>query len=207
MKFYPEDIAVPNRRITDEFIFRPLQAIDVELDYEAVIASRAKLLERTAGEWPKEGFTIEENLKDLEYHEQQHQDGNEFTFTIMNVSESECLGCIYIHPLVKRLKQAVDKEDLADLDIKDYEAWLAFWVTPKAEERGLDRRVVEELQSWFSEEWAFSKVALSFGPRPSPQDLQLVEDVGLKVRYSFQTANGSIIAWELHKSRYISFKA
>ena len=108
MKFYPENKPVPEKLTKAEFIIRPLRATDVELDYQAVVASREKLLKRTGGSWPRVGFTIEENLSDLEKHEQQHQDRNEFTFTIMNVTESECLGCIYIHPLEKRLRKKVD---------------------------------------------------------------------------------------------------
>ncbi|MFX1508320.1 MAG: hypothetical protein ACFFDC_19740 [Promethearchaeota archaeon] len=46
----------------------------------------------------------------------------------------------------------------------------------------------------FSEEWAFSKVALSFGPRPSLQELQIAEENGLKIRFSFQTTDGSLLA-------------
>jgi hypothetical protein len=198
MKFYPEDQEVPERLKSDVFILRPLRATDVKLDYQAVIASRAKLLKRTAGRWPKEGFTIQENLSDLEYHEQQHQERNEFTFTIMNVSESECLGCIYIYPLAKSLKTSVGMNDIASLNISDYEAWLTFWVTPNAVEQQLDRQVVVNLRRWFSEEWVFSKVVLSFGPRPSPQELQMVEEVELKLHFSFQTAEGSLLAWELH---------
>lgn len=198
LKFYPEDKAVPESLKTDIFILRPLLATDVELDYQAVVASRTKLLKRTAGGWPKAGFTIQENLSDLEYHEQQHQKRNEFTFTIMNVSESECLGCIYIHPLAKRLRTSVDMNNIASLNIMDYEAWLTFWVTPNAANQQIDKRMIEALQSWFLEEWAFSRVVLSFGPRPTPYELQMVEEAGLKLRFSFQTAKGSLLSWELY---------
>ncbi|UCG00616.1 MAG: hypothetical protein JSW11_13475 [Candidatus Heimdallarchaeota archaeon] len=198
MKFYPENEIVPEKRQSEAFLIRPLQVSDVELDFQAVISSREKLLKRTAGRWPKPGFTIKENLADLEYHEQQHKKRIEFTFTIMNVMETECLGCIYIHPLVKVLKSSISENDITSLDISDYEAWITFWVTPIAAEQQLDKKVIEELQNWFSKEWAFSKVTLSFGPRPSTHELELVEKAGLKERYSFQTDEGSLIAWELH---------
>lgn len=197
MKFYPENKPVPEKLTKAEFIIRPLRAIDVELDYQAVIASREKLLKRTGGSWPRVGFTIEENLSDLEKHEQQHQDRNEFTFTIMNVTESECLGCIYIHPLEKRLRKSVSKNEISNLNIMDYEAWMTFWVTPVAAGRNLDRLVVENLQRWFSKEWAFSKVVLSFGTKATAKDLQMVKEAGLKLRYSFQTAEGTLLGWDI----------
>ncbi len=198
MKFYPESETVPERLESDTFTLRPLQATDVELDYQAVIASRAKLLKRTAGRWPRHGFTLKENLRDLRYHESQHNKRNEFTFTIMNVPESECLGCIYIYPLIKSLKTYISMNEIDSLNTMDYEAWLTFWVTPTAAKQQLDLRLIEELQGWFSNERMFTRVVLSFGPHTSAHELQIVEDAGLKVRFSFQLAEGSLLAWELH---------
>ena len=70
--FYPENAPVPDMLQTDEFRLRPLKATDVQLDYDAVISSRAELLLTSGGTWPREGFTLEENLDDLERHEQEH---------------------------------------------------------------------------------------------------------------------------------------
>ncbi len=82
--FYPSDAHVPEALRTDEFLFRPLRATDVTLDYDAVIGSRAELLLGSGGTWPREGFTLEENLADLERHEQEHRDRVAFTYTVMN---------------------------------------------------------------------------------------------------------------------------
>ena len=189
---------MPEKLTTNEFIIRQLRTTDVELDYQAVIASREKLLKRTAGRWPKVGFTINENLSDLENHEQQHQQRNEFTFTIMNEAEAECLGCVYILPLTKLLKGSVSKNEIASLNITDYEAWLTFWVTPNAVKQDLDERVIDKLRRWFPDHWAFSRVVLSFGLRVTAHELQMVKNVELKLRFSFQTSEGTLIAWELH---------
>jgi hypothetical protein len=70
--FYPEDARVPEALQTEEFLVRPLRATDVALDYDAVISSRAELLPASGGTWPREGFTLEENLADLQRHEQEH---------------------------------------------------------------------------------------------------------------------------------------
>ncbi len=198
MKFYPESETVPERLESDMFILRPLLATDVELDYQAVIASRAKLLKRTAGRWPRHGFTLKENLRDLRYHERQHNERKEFTFTIMNTPESECLGCIYIYPLIKSLKTYLSMNEIVNLNIMDYEAWLTFWVTPNAADQHLDIRLIADLQNWFSNEWMFSKVVLSFGPHTSTHEFQMVKEAGLRLRFSFQTAEGALEAWELY---------
>ncbi|MFQ5980794.1 MAG: hypothetical protein ACE5OZ_21870 [Candidatus Heimdallarchaeota archaeon] len=197
MLFYPEDQVVPEKLEADPFLIRPLRATDVELDYQAVIASRENLLMRTGGRWPKVGFTIEENLSDLEYHEAQHDARNEFTYTVLNMEASECLGCIYIYPLEKSLKDSITEEDLASLKIKDYEAYMTCWVIPAAIEQGWDKRLLEVLREWFAEDWAFTKVVLSFGAAVSPRDLTIPEEIGLPRRFSFETAKGIVIGWQL----------
>ncbi|MFX0115030.1 MAG: hypothetical protein ACFFB3_10825 [Candidatus Hodarchaeota archaeon] len=197
MLFYPESEPVPEILTSEKFLIRPLRPSDVRLDYKAVIANRENLLKRTNGRWPKEGFTIEENLSDLEYHDQQHQERNEFTFTIMNPAESECLGCLYIYPLGKALEREISEEDIASLSIKDYESLVTFWVTPAAIKRSLDEKLLEQLIQWFRDEWSFEKVVLSFGPRASTREMKISEELGLELRYSFDTPKGRLAGWQL----------
>src|SRR5260370_783447 len=125
--FYPESARVPEFLRTDEFLVRPLRATDVELDYDAVISSRAELWLRSAGKWPREGFTLEENLADLVRHEREHLERTAFTYTVMNPTETECLGCIYINPLEQLLKRFGESAE-QPVEIRDYEAWSTFWV-------------------------------------------------------------------------------
>src|SRR5215472_8954985 len=103
--FYPSDASVPEMLRTDEFLLRPLRASDVALDYDAVISSREQLLLKSGGTWPREGFTLEENLADLEEHERDFQQRAGFIYTVMNPTETECLGCVYIYPLINVLKR------------------------------------------------------------------------------------------------------
>jgi hypothetical protein len=69
--FYPSDAPVPEILLTKEFLLRPLRATDVQLDYDAVINSRTELLRSSGGTWPREGFTLEEDVADLELHERE----------------------------------------------------------------------------------------------------------------------------------------
>jgi hypothetical protein len=92
--FYPSDGPVPEVLWTDEFLLRPLGATDVQLDYDAVISSRTQLLRSSGGTWPKEGFTLEEDVADLERHEREHRERVAFTYIVMNPAETECLGCL-----------------------------------------------------------------------------------------------------------------
>ena len=88
MNYYPETGKVPEGFSTSQFTVRPLLATDVEKDYQAVMATQDLNLRLTEGRWPKNGFTTEENLEDLKYHQQMHEERKEFTFTVMDPQEN-----------------------------------------------------------------------------------------------------------------------
>jgi hypothetical protein len=176
--FYPADAIVPETLRTEEFLVRPLKATDVVLDYDAVITSRAELLLHSDGRWPREGFTLEENLADLVRHEQEHLDRVAFTYTVMNPTGTECLGCIYIHPLKLLLQRA----DISVEHIPDESAYVSFWVRQSRLPDNLDRQLLQALISWFQAEWAFSQVTF-FARKAQARQIQLFEDTGMRLEY------------------------
>lgn len=177
--FYPDNATVPETLRTEEFLVRPLRATDVELDYDAVIMSRAELLLHSEGRWPREGFTLEENLADLVRHEREHLERVAFTYTVMNPAETECLGCIYIHPLKRLLQRA----GISVEQIPDTSAYVTFWVRQSRLPDNLDRRLLQSLISWFQAEWAFSQVTF-FARKAQTRQIQLFEDIGLQLQYT-----------------------
>ncbi len=179
--FYPENVPVPEMMQTDEFLLRPLRATDVHLDYDAVISSRAELLPTSGGTWPREGFTLEENLDDLERHEQEHHDRVAFTYTIMNPAESECLGCLYINPP----ERLTGHNEEAGRYLSDNAAFVDFWVRQSRMADRLDRRVLQALIPWFQNEWAFSQV-LFIAQRSEERQIGLYEEMGLRYFYRFR---------------------
>jgi hypothetical protein len=106
--FYPNDVPVPEVLRTDKFLLRPLIATDVQLDYVAVMSSRAQLFRCSGDTWPREGFTLEEDLADLERHEWEHRERVVFTYSAMNLAETECLGCLYMNSLERILGYDVE---------------------------------------------------------------------------------------------------
>jgi RimJ/RimL family protein N-acetyltransferase len=177
--FYPGDARVPEALWTDEFLLRPLRATDVTLDYDAVISSRAELLLGSGGTWPREGFTLEENLADLERHEQEHRDRVAFTYTIMNPAETECLGCIYIGPLEHILGHDRGSGEY----LSDSTAYVSFWVRQSRLADRLDRRLLQALIYWFQHEWAFLHV-LFIAQKVEERYTHLFEEMGLRFLYS-----------------------
>jgi hypothetical protein len=157
--FYPSDARVPEALRTDEFLLRPLRATDLQLDYEAVISSRAELLRGSGGTWPREGFMLEEDLADLQRHEQEHRERVAFTYTVMNPAETECLGCLYIGPLERLLGHDGGSGEY----LSDSTAYVSFWVRKTRLADRLDRRLLHALIPWFYDEWAFVHVLFILG--------------------------------------------
>jgi hypothetical protein len=179
--FYPDDARVPEVLQTDEFLVRPLRATDVRLDYDAVISSRAELFLRSGGMWPREGFTLEENLEDLERHEREHLERVAFTYTVMNPAETECLGCIYIDPLENFLEHDAGSGEY----LNDRTAYVTFWVRHSRLADNLDRRLLEALLSWFRGDWAFSHVVF-LAQKVEERQIRLFEEVGLRFLYELK---------------------
>jgi RimJ/RimL family protein N-acetyltransferase len=179
--FYPGDARVPEALRTDEFLLRPLRATDVTLDYDAVISSRAELLLGSGGTWPREGFTLEENLADLERHEQEHRDRVAFTYTVMNPAETECLGCLYIGPLERLLGHDGGSGEY----LSDRTAYVSFWVRQSRLADRLDRRLLQALIPWFQHEWAFLHI-MFIAQKVEERYIRLFEEMGLRFLYSLR---------------------
>ncbi len=179
--FYPSDARIPEALQTDEFLVRPLRATDVTLDYDAVISSRAELLLGSGGTWPREGFTLEENLADLERHEREHQDRVAFTYTVMNPTETECLGCIYLDPL----ESILGHDGGSSGYLADRTAYVTFWVRHSRLADNLDRRLLQALISWFQNEWAFLHV-IFIAQQVEERQIRLFEEMGLRLLYTLE---------------------
>ena len=139
--FVSEDFAVPALLETEQFRLRMLAVEDVEKDYEAVMETQA-YFHSLGYSWPREGFTIEENLADLERHQQEFLDRKAFAYTVVALDESRVLGCLYINP---------SDEDAVD-------ARIAMWVRTSEFEKGLDPILFDTVKEWIKAEWPFKNV-------------------------------------------------
>jgi len=139
--FVPEDFQVPAVLETDQFRLRMLSVDDVEKDYEAVMESRERLF-AIDGSWPREGFTLEENLADLQRHQREFEERIAFAYTMVSLDESRVLGCVYINPVKHR---SVD-------------AWVYMWVRESEFKKGLDPILYQTVREWIEKDWPFNKV-------------------------------------------------
>jgi hypothetical protein len=97
MPFGP-DVSLSAGLRADEFVLRPITAADARFDCEAVMDSREYLRQWEQSTWPEDDFTVADNQSDLVDLERWNSASLAFTYTILDPSESRCLGCVYILP-------------------------------------------------------------------------------------------------------------
>jgi hypothetical protein len=142
--FVPLNFIVPEVLETDQFRLRMLMASDVDKDYEAVMSSIEHLQQEFSkgSGWPQNDLTWEQDLIDLEWHQSEFEKRSSFTYTVMNLDESVCLGCLYIFPS----------------DSKEYDADVKMWVRKSEYDKGLDPVLFSTVKNWMKEKWPFTKV-------------------------------------------------
>jgi hypothetical protein len=141
--FVPDTFEVPAIYETERFRLRMLSVDDVEKDYEAVIESRELLHSLFKGGWPREGFTLEENLADLENHQREFEQREAFAYTVVSLDETRVLGCLYIDP----------SQD------ENFDAEVYMWVRTSEYENGLDPILFEVVKDWIDGSWPFKQVS------------------------------------------------
>jgi len=141
--FVPPDFEVPKKLQTEKFRLRMLSVADAEKDYQAVMESTQLLRRMFQSDWPRDGFTLEENRKDLEMHQKEFQNREAFAYTVVSLDESAVLGCVYIDP---------SKDGKTD-------ATVHMWVRQSEYDKGLDTILFQTVKAWIEAKWPFKKVA------------------------------------------------
>jgi len=143
--FVPPDFKVPEKLETSKFRLRMLGVADVVKDYDAVMTSINHLqgIFGPRSKWPLKDLTFEQDLIDLGWHQKEFQTRSSFAYTVMNLDESQCLGCVYIFQPRK----------------EGFDAEVYMWVRKSASDKGLDSLLYGAVKKWIIEKWPFSKVA------------------------------------------------
>jgi hypothetical protein len=182
MTFRQLGITGPRGMETQDFVLRPILASDAELDHEAVMESREYLRKWEQSSWPEDDFTVEANREDLVKLQQRHEDGESFTYTVTNLDQSECLGCVYvISPESKWLS-------VADVTAVDADQWSAcdavilFWVRNSRLAQGMDRSLLDSLRTWLEQEWDFDAPVVMTNEQ-FDQQVVMIEAAGLVRRF------------------------
>lgn len=188
MVFNTDDVRAPEGLRTDELLLRPIRASDAELDYEAVMESKEFLRRWEQSSWPKDDFTVEANREDMVKLERRHTDGESFTYTVMNTTETQCLGCVYILPTTARLFSRAQITALDGAQWSAYEAAVYFWIRKSRLADELDRRLLDALGPWLAHDWRIANHLIVTNEQ-FEQQVKMIEGAGLELRFRLERPN------------------
>ncbi|MCA9926992.1 MAG: hypothetical protein KC419_00890 [Anaerolineales bacterium] len=196
MVFDNENITIPVGIVTNKFLIRPLLATDVELDYAAVMESKEFLRKWEQTGWPEDNFTPTDNLEDLQRAEQRHINREAFTFTVMNPTETECLGCVYIFPRTARWLSQAKTTAIGEAGWANYEAVILFWIRQSRLTEAMDRKLLDVLRSWFEQEWSFDGY-LFLTNKQFEQQVAMFEEANLQLQFEVKKPE--------HSGKYLAY--
>ena len=172
--YFPPDRSVPAGYQSPHLLLEPLKPEHVALDYAAVIESREQLRLWSGSSWPADDFTLDDNLKDLQWHWREHQERVAFTYTVLDPMRETCLGCVYLRPLEELA--AANPTHLADVAAD--ETMVRFWIRSSRLNSGLERELLNTLMRWLEDDWPFSRVLYEVRDKNARQ-IQLLESFPL----------------------------
>jgi hypothetical protein len=139
----PPHFPVPLRHETPDFLFMPLVVDLNELDYRAVVESRAHLHAMFGLAWPPANHSRVANRRAIGRHWRAFRRREAFTYAVLSLDERMCLGCVYI----VRPSQP------------GHDARVFLWVRQQAHDQGLDRALYRAVTEWLAWRWPLGHVS------------------------------------------------
>ena len=148
MAWLPATFVPPDRvELSTGHHLRPIREADVEIDYPAVMGSRARLWERygPAWGWPPADMSYEADRRDLARHEAEIAALETFNYAVLDAGETALLGCVYVDPPGESSPAGTD-------------AVSSWWVVDDWVGTDLDRALADFVPLWLGETWGFRSV-------------------------------------------------
>lgn len=174
---------VPGGHGAQGLVFVPLSAVLAEDDYRAFMPSRARLRLWSRSDWPSDSFSLEDNIRDLRRHDDEHQRRIAFTYSVKELVSDAVIGCLYLLPFALAFRgepPATTDHGPAPGDVVA-RGWLR---------DGLDEaRLIAVTAEWIRADWTFPAFWWQSNSLVPDQGASC-EELGLTRRLSWQ-------GWEL----------
>lgn len=135
----PNDFEIPQQLELEHCILVPLTIDLANIDYDAVMDM---LDENGNSKYPN--HTLYQNTIDLGYHQKEFQKKASFTYSILNKSKDECIGCMYIYPC----------------DDINYDVEIDMWIRHKYMD--IEEETMKSVKEWIKNVWPFQKPKFVF---------------------------------------------
>lgn len=177
------DAPVPTSLATAEFTLRPITADDAEIDFAAVVETREHLRLWEQSTWPADDFTVEENREDLVGLEQRHSEDRAYTYTVLDPSGTESLGCVYVFPTTASFLTKAAVTPVSGDRWDDVEAVVYFWARLSRMQSGMDGRLLDALREWFARDWKLDRTVYVTNEQFT-QQVELIGRTDLEVKFT-----------------------
>lgn len=141
--FVPPGFEPPTTLVTDQFRLMPLGPEHNEADLAAWTSSIDHIRATPGypdGNWPpRGGMTPDENLADLRRHAGDFVARRGFTFTVLDPSNDDVIGCVYLYPTRS----------------PDYDVEVQSWV--RADRAHLDAPLADAVAAWLKRSWPWER--------------------------------------------------
>ncbi|PMG28562.1 hypothetical protein BCU94_16610 [Shewanella sp. 10N.286.52.C2] len=142
IKFIDDAFVVPKVLVTEHFHLTVLEDSLAALDYEAVMSSQKRLqgMFGLDSDWPKVNMSLQQNIQELKNHQQEFEARQAFAYSVLNLSKTRCLGCVYVDPSPS----------------EDYDCEVYLWV--RDDSLALDKVLFETVMQWLNNDWPFARI-------------------------------------------------
>ncbi len=176
---FVESTVVPFELRHEAFVATPLTQDLAALDYAAYMASPNVIRVHSDGRWPVEGFTLEEDRRLIAEHEADHEARRAFAFLLLDPSESEALGCLFLNPLLDYLRLAgADRQTRAAFPPES--AMVTFWIRQDRVDASLPAVVLEAVNDWLRNDWPVKAHVFRLVPSEHQPTRATLERLGLR---------------------------
>ncbi|WP_460865474.1 GNAT family N-acetyltransferase [Nocardioides pakistanensis] len=142
--FVPVGFDPPTSLTTDRFHLEPLGPQHNQADHAAWMSSIDHIRSTPGypdGSWPpRSGMTLEENLADLRRHADDFARRVGFTFTVLEPTNNDVIGCVYLYPSTS----------------SDWDVTVQSWV--RADRADLDAPLADAVARWLGTDWPWERV-------------------------------------------------
>ncbi len=142
---------------TPEASIVPLTMDLLLIDTAAYVSSPRAIEAHSAGLWPTDGFTQDDNRPLLAEHEREHLSGEAFAHALLSPDGGGELGCAYLRPLSTFVARTGTRLPAAPAD----SAILTFWAIDDSSARPSVEVLLGHLRAWVGT-WSAAPVVLRF---------------------------------------------
>ena len=143
-RFVPGGFVAPTSLRNDLFRLEPLGPQHNRADHSAWTSSIEHIRATPGfpdGNWPPvEGMSPEANLADLHRHAADFDAGKGFTFTVLDPTDGDVIGCVYLYPA----------------DSADHDVCVQSWV--RSDRAALDAPLADAVAAWIATDWPWQRV-------------------------------------------------